>query len=74
MSSWNFMIFWDECYNLNTGLKRILKGKQTSRKMYPGYNHYASEVNSFLASDDFRHLLIIFADSLDPGQDRQNVG
>ena len=30
--------------------------------------------NSFLASDDFCPLLITFANSLDPDQDRQNVG
>ena len=29
---------------------------------------------SFPASGDFCHLLIIFANSLDPDQDRQNVG
>ena len=28
----------------------------------------------FLASDDFCRLLITFANSLDPEQDRQNVG
>ena len=31
-------------------------------------------VNSFLASGDFCHLQITFANSLDPDQDRQNVG
>ena len=31
-------------------------------------------INSFLASGDFWHLLITFANSLDPDQDRQNVG
>ena len=30
--------------------------------------------NSFLDSGDFCHLLITFANSLDPGQDGQNVG
>ena len=30
-------------------------------------------INSFLASSDFYRLLIIFANSLDPAQDRQNV-
>ena len=30
-------------------------------------------LNSFLASGDFCHLLIIFANSLDQAQDRQNV-
>ena len=30
--------------------------------------------NPFLASGDFCRLLIIFANSLDPDQDRQNVG
>ena len=29
--------------------------------------------NSFLASGDFCHLLIIFVIGLDPDQDRQNV-
>ena len=29
--------------------------------------------NSFLASSDFCNLLITFANSLDPDQDRQNV-
>ena len=31
-------------------------------------------LNIFLASGEFCHLLIIFANSLDPDQDRQNVG
>ena len=31
-------------------------------------------INSFLASGDFYSLLITFANSLDPDQDRQNVG
>ena len=30
--------------------------------------------SSFLAGDDFCHLLITFANSLDPDQDRQYVG
>ena len=30
--------------------------------------------NSSLASCDFCHLLITFANSLDPDQDRQNIG
>ena len=30
--------------------------------------------NSFLARGDFCHLLITFANSLDPDQDRLNVG
>ena len=33
-----------------------------------------SMVNSFHASSYFRCLLITFANSLDPDQDRQNVG
>ena len=37
---------------------------------------YVSWVNSYLlpASGDLCHLLIIFANGLDPDQDRQNVG
>ena len=31
-------------------------------------------VNSFSSSGDFCHLLIIFANSLDPDQAQQNVG
>ena len=31
-------------------------------------------VNSFLARGVFCHLIITFANSLDPDQDRQNVG
>ena len=31
-------------------------------------------LNSFPASDDFCHLLITFANNLDPDQARQNVG
>ena len=34
----------------------------------------AIRFNSFLASGDFCRLLITFANSLDPDQDRQNVG
>ena len=30
-------------------------------------------VNSFLAREDFCHLLITFANNLDPDQDRQNI-
>ena len=30
-------------------------------------------LNSFLASSNFNHLLIAFANSLDPDKDRQNV-
>ena len=30
--------------------------------------------HSFLASDDFCHLLITFANSLDPDQNQQSVG
>ena len=33
-----------------------------------------SSVNSFLANGDFRHLLIAFANILDPDQDQQNIG
>ena len=33
-----------------------------------------NHTNSFLASGDFWHLLMNFANSLDPDQDRQNVG
>ena len=32
------------------------------------------KLNSFLASSDFCHLLITFANNLDPDQDGQNVG
>ena len=35
---------------------------------------YTCPSPSFLASDDFCHLLITFANRLDPNQDRQNVG
>ena len=31
-------------------------------------------INSFLASGDFCCLLIVFANSLDPGQYQQNIG
>ena len=34
----------------------------------------AAGINSFHASGDFCLLLITFANSLDPDQDRQNVG
>ena len=33
-----------------------------------------SKFNSFLASGEFCNLLIIFTNSLEPDQDRQNVG
>ena len=36
--------------------------------------HLAISVISFYASVDFCRLLIAFANSLDPDQDRQNVG
>ena len=34
----------------------------------------SNELNSFLASRDFCHLLIIFVNSLEPDQDQQKVG
>ena len=34
----------------------------------------ALRVNSLLASCDFCHLLLTFANSLDPDQDRQKIG
>ena len=33
----------------------------------------AKMLNSFIVSNDFCHLLITFANSLDPDQDRQNA-
>ena len=36
--------------------------------------YIVQRVNSFLASDDLFRLLMIFVNSLDPDQDRQNVG
>ena len=42
---------------------------------FPFDIHYSlGFINSFLASGDFYYLLIAFANSLDPGQCRQNVG
>ena len=38
------------------------------------YKYVIVRVNSLLASSKFCHLLITFANSLDPDQDRQNVG
>ena len=41
----------------------------------PAYGICVNSVfNPFLASGDFCRLLIAFAKSLDPDQDRQNVG
>ena len=40
--------------------------------IHRGTNNFM--LNSFLASDSFHRLLITFANSLDPDQDRQNVG
>ena len=34
----------------------------------------AYRLNSFLANGNFGHLLITFANSLDPDQDQQNFG
>ena len=36
--------------------------------------HISQFINSFLASGDFCHLPITFANSLDPDEDRHNVG
>ena len=36
--------------------------------------YIVERINSFLASDDLFRLLMIFANSLGPDQDRQNVG
>ena len=33
-----------------------------------------TKINAFLAGGDFCHLLIHYANSLDPDQDQQNVG
>ena len=38
------------------------------------WNGTISVLHSFLASDNFCCLVITFANSLDPDQDRQNVG
>ena len=38
------------------------------------FNNLRGDFTSFPASGDFYHLLITFANSLDPGQARQNVG
>ena len=38
------------------------------------FNVWQECINPFLASDDFSRLLIFFANSLDPDQDRQKVG
>ena len=42
----------------------------TAEPVHSEHNRY----NSVLASGDFCHLLIFFANSLDPDQDQQNVG
>ena len=39
-----------------------------------GRIHYIHKFSYFHASGDFHRLLITFASSLDPDQDRQNVG
>ena len=39
-----------------------------------GPDHDFNGINSFLARGDFHHWLITFTNSLDPDQDRQNVG
>ena len=45
--------------------------KFTLAKVFP---RNCSVFNSFPASGDFCHLLITFANNLDPDQARQNVG
>ena len=37
------------------------------------FENYSIMIHSFLASGDFCFLLLTFANSLDPDQDRQNV-
>ena len=50
-----------------TPRKRVAKSVLTR-------HHMMENLNSFLASRDLCHWLITFANSLDPDQDRQNVG
>ena len=42
--------------------------------MFSMFHHSERTSNSFLASGNYCFLLIAFANSLDPDQDRQNVG
>ena len=50
------------------------KGKDNNQDIYFNLLAAHTGVNSSLASVDFCHLLITFANSLDPDQDRQSVG
>ena len=64
-------------YASNLKIKKLINcwciiQKLISRK-YPYLYFSHSMVNSFLASGDICYLLITFAKSLDPDQDRHNV-
>ena len=51
-----------------------LIGKKTSASLGSDLCLPFGNLNSFFASGDFCYLQIIFANSLDPDKDRQNVG
>ena len=51
---------------------KLTLAKVLARKKYQARS--CSVLNSLPASDNFCHLLITFANSLDPDQARQNVG
>ena len=52
----------------------LIKFKLAGTSNYQSSNYQVFTVKNFvLASSDFCHLLITFANSLDPDQDRQNV-
>ena len=52
----------------------VLVENKARHLIHMKYHAVLGSFNSFLASDDFCRLLITFANSLDPDQDRQNVG
>ena len=56
--------------------EKLLTGrKQTKYGMLKVFTvHVDCLINYFVASRDFCYLMITFANSLDPDQDRQNVG
>ena len=48
--------------------------KKCSLSYFSSFFQLKIQYTSFLASSDFCHLLVKFANSLDPDQDRHNVG
>ena len=62
------------CLVNNRRQKEQLAGKEFNYNVDKNFVFIMRSFNSFFSSSDFCHLLITFANSLDPDQDRLCVG